>query len=323
MPRGYIYIPPGGGPAEYPIVDIPDYIGHPVLVEDPAIVHDNDGAIEELHDMQFAQELMPRPRLPVHHTHFLSRLEAWEVEEMSCVCSYLGDIARESFIKFENQFVKAASSASAAGSADGQDGDSVGFDKLDVTTLRNFTQRNSNAIIDSGLTELLFNGLPFMHQLALADNDQRRDMLTRFDWARWEILRATASSPLGFSRGVGGWLFDGPHDVQQRIEADFRAQAGQDDFLYPSAGYRRFRCAEQTQPYADTKALQERAFVFWLDRRVQEIELSLQRRDELSSIWSHLVFSHVFVEERLAGARVTRAQMERLEEDFGCARESE
>lgn len=290
---------------------VEDPVQAPVAVQLPIIANNRDDL-----DFRLSQRLdlglQPLTAIESRHLLFLFNLPAWEIEEMNCVYSYLGDLARESFIEFENQFVKAATSASSVASTNAEDDGLVGFDNLSTTHLQNFTQNNTHTLLGSGFTALIMKGLSFMHQLALSDDDQRRDMLTRFDWASWDILP---------EERIVALTFDVPPGLPNRMTFDFSAQVGGDDPSYASAGYSRF--LSRPQPSADIKLLQERASVFWLAGRVEELGLSLERPDELSSVRSHVVLSQVYVEERLAGVRVTRAQMERLEKDFGRPRAPE
>lgn len=263
-----------------------------------------------------------RTGIESQYIHFLSKLHAWELEEMSCVHHYLGTLAKESFTRLESQFVKAATSASAVASTSARDEDLVGFDNLSTTDLRNFARNNTKWILIASPTALVYKGLSFIHQLAVSDDDQRRDMLTRFDWASW-VFPSSCLPPGPLVRIGGSQIFSFGSTLfgQSRDQAAASPEAGQNDPSCASAGFRRFVCAGERD--RDFQLLQERAFVFWMDRKVLELELSLRRPAERLSHLSYLIANHVYAEERLAGVRVTREQMKRLQEDFGCALSSE
>ncbi|KAG9249744.1 uncharacterized protein F5Z01DRAFT_466790 [Emericellopsis atlantica] len=195
---------------------------------------------------------------------------------------------------------------------DDYDDDSmVRFNSLDLLDLDLFS-RGGRFRLPEIVSYLASLGSGFLHELLVADNDERKDIIRR-------------NSPLSrdfLPEAVDQAPATGPRTV---IPGDI---ANDDDPRRPSLGYYSFKRPDQ-DVYLEIShegilnaPLRERAFVFWDAARVTQPmvrdslrEASQARTDEVNRILNR--HERQSPEERLEGVKMPRAVMDTIMAEFG------
>ncbi|KAF4122762.1 hypothetical protein GMORB2_7069 [Geosmithia morbida] len=259
-------------------------------------------------------------------SHFVSRMEPWEVEEMSCAHFYFQLMAGAAFDQVEEQLVEAAMSA--PGVCRSADTVAVAkdlpsryhggeprelFDGTEVSVLLNF----SSAMRDKSYSLIGFIaslGSSFMHQLITADASTRRDMVRSLDPAWYQSFLPEA--------------IDAQDDAPDTIMHVLTPEDCHDPHRPPAgAGYGLFnRDGQDVYWEASTyryQALRERAFVFWDSERISGSPEMTRSLEEAASIFGMKLFQlydrtgRLSVEDRLQGVRIPREHISRIYDEFG------
>ncbi|KAM0462232.1 hypothetical protein ACHAO4_001433 [Trichoderma viride] len=159
-------------------------------------------------------------------------------------------------------------------------------------------------------------GSTFMYRLALADKNQRRRMIQE----NTPVWRDFLPEALEHRPGTGPktTIPDGIDD---------------NHLSHPSLGYYQFKRSEEEVYFGILNAsildcpLRERAFVFWDAGRIlcPVVSDQLQRARYMDPVMVNLQFNRFkgkSAEERLKGVRIPRAQMQRIDEEFGSVFDS-
>jgi hypothetical protein len=256
-------------------------------------------------------------RAPAQFSRFLNFLEAWEVEEISCVHCYFMSLVGGCHDRVEDQLVEAALSSPGvsldeeASSSEGVD--MVGFADLESDRLRLFgkyiTSRGNSTV-----SHIASMGSSFVYRLIHTDDEALKDMVRDFDSPIRDFL------PEAIDRGP--WIHDMPpgttamQDAQQK-ECPWCANQGFS--LVEHRGGKYYLSIEHTHAYY---ALRERGWVFWNSGRISQRQV-VNSLDEAISMNNEAArqrydrATRKSVEERLEGVRVPRIERDRLMDEFG------
>lgn len=265
-------------------------------------------------------------------SRYLKHLDIWEVEEMSCVHFYFMTLVGEVINHVEDQLVEAGrSSAITSGSLDESsvnlpyygyydstelmtgsgDNDMTDFKALHLTNLSLFSYE-ARWRADNIVSYLATLGLSFMNQLVLADDGERRDMVRTFDTEMRDFFAQAVDTVRvsGATRGII-LLHDPYHNAPSNGNLGYH--------LFKGSHLNRYLPIMNDPSYYP---LRDRAFVFWDSERISQPQVSLSLREAASMLPVPRMecygrFPRKSVEERLSGARIPRAEMHRLQREFG------
>lgn len=263
---------------------------------------------------------------------FLSRLEIWEVEEMSCVYLYFMLLVGSSVDAVEDQLVAAALAAPGARSAadsprdaaggdqpgydaatSGQDADMATFNALDLTNLSLFSI-DAQYSADETVGFLASVGSLYIYQLTTADSDGRRDLLRRFSFPSRDFLpEALNRGNRNSSQGSHTTMPEDLYDPDPRL-------AGPGYYLFKRHKQNVYLPVDSNG--LEHNALRERAYVFWDGERIFRpqmtrslVEAASMTYDEAKKLYGR---NHrPSVEVRLQGLRIPSVQMLRIRNEFG------
>lgn len=185
------------------------------------------------------------------------------------------------------------------------------FDCLDLRILYMFS-KEGRFRSPRTIGYLVSLGSAFIYRLALADENERRDILLRNapPEGRHFLPEALEYAPGILTETVI------PSEVDDR------------DISRPNLGWYLFKRADEELYFQISHAgimnspLRERAFVFWDADRIsgRAVKDDLQRAGDMDPEEVDLLFdrsTRKSAEERLEGVRIPRAQMERIDKEFG------
>lgn len=277
---------------------------------------------------------------------FISEMEPWEVEELSCVHQYFTSILGEFLDDLENQLVEAVVTAPGAHvppevastlpsstliklrprdtlpgygfTTFGNDSYSwddphqmVGFECLGLPDLVLFS--TSGRIRSANfLTYMASLGSEFINQLILADKSRRRSLIR----ASTPLWRDFLPDALEFA----------PNTAPQTVDPSMNEL--NEDPSHANLGYYLYKRSDRdtyTRIHAQgglNAPLRERGYVFWDSKRLrdQRVRKSLRHAqeanmDEIDRFYNRFIGDSP--EKRLKGVLIPRIQMERINAEFG------
>ncbi|KAK3940209.1 hypothetical protein QBC46DRAFT_435241 [Diplogelasinospora grovesii] len=276
-------------------------------------------------------------------THFLHRMEPWEVEEMSCVYHYFASLiggfidhledqvagspfvprppqaqkkshidSRRVYGRYDCAFFKARPGWGQSGF---DDEDMVLVDYLDLTDLALFS-KDGRYRIPRNISYLASLGSTFLYQLVLADDHRRKDMIRENSPNERHFLPEAIDEALAVRRLLPRTIM--PDEVR-------------DELTHPNLGYHLFKRSDWDVylPIIRGKEnyrLRERAYVFWDAGRISSPAATYnlrEARDVGSDRLNQLLDreGRKSPEERLEGVSIPKTQMEKIEHEFGSLEE--
>ena len=259
----------------------------------------------------------PLVRAPAQFSRFLNFLEAWEVEEISCVHCYFMSLVGGCLDRVEDQLVEAALSSPGVSideevtSSEGVD--MVGFDSLELDKLRLFS-RDITSHGHAAVSYIASMGSSFVYQLIHADDEKLKDMIRDFDSPIRDFIPEAIDSAPRIDRMPPGTTVT--HDAQKK-ENPLCANRG-----YSLVEHRKGNYYLPIKIALKYYALRERGFVFWDTGRICQRQAmnSLQEAVCMDKEAAHQLYDRAprkSVEERLEGIRVPRIARDRLMDEFG------
>lgn len=279
-----------------------------------------------------------RSLVPAHvqFTRFLARIEPWEVEEMSCVHHYFTYLMGRFIDDLEEQLVETVLAIpgvrqppsldrpSPNGQGRDDDSDMDLFNCLDLRDL-DFFSKDGRFRSQGTVSYLASLGSAFVYQLVLADKGRRKDMI-RENAPVWRdfLPEALEYAPLwrDFLPGALDYALDpNPKTIIPDWIDDNQPS-------HANLGYYLFKRSEHHIYFRIRRdgilncPIREAAFVFWDAERILRPSVSdnLRKIRCMDPVRVNQLYNRdkgKSAEERLEGVRIPKAQMERINEEFG------
>ncbi|OJJ46905.1 hypothetical protein ASPZODRAFT_131811 [Penicilliopsis zonata CBS 506.65] len=237
---------------------------------------------------------------------FLARLQGWEIEELACVHQYLALLVDDLIKELEDQLVSTVLSCKLLSSelnSNQEDSELVSFNPLALRGMDLFSEER-RLHLEQCINFLSSLGLDFIYNLLIADRGVRKQTILAHVGVRREFLPQALSSADNIElMKEPTWLF----------ESSARCNLGWVEF-------RRFKFDRYPDSYG-SPPLRAQGYVFWDERRIHSpgVAEKLDEAQAMDQFEAERIFDckrRKRPREILAGVKIPRAEMERIEKEF-------